>query len=200
MADDRTDGGAPTPSDREALAALCELAASALQNAWRYRLAQDRAIELVAERSHTSERMRVAVAESLALASLALDELALPARERSLVRHAVALGAWGWNEAGRSALDELRRRDATRRIEALVRLVTGGESLEWEASAAPAARHAMFVTAVCVRMQVARGSGRSREESRATAMSWVGALLDPIALLALERAFESLPHGTDCAA
>lgn len=192
VADDRSDGGEPSASDREALAALCELAASALQNAWRYRLAQDRAIELVIERAHGSDRSRGAAAEALQLANAAAADLALPAREHSLLRHAVSLGAWGWNDEGRAVLDEMRRRDATRRIEALARLVASGESLECDESAAPAERHAMLLTAVCVRMQVARGSGRSREESWITAMSWVGAHMDPALRDALERAYECL--------
>ncbi len=190
VADERPDGAAFAPADLEALGALCDFAAGALQNARRFRAAQDRALELLAERAVPRERDRLAAAEARACAERAARELELPVRERTLVRHAVALGSWGWSEPGRAALEHLRRDDPTRRLARLRALIEAGESLEAAPEAPPEERRAVLVTAACVRYAMMRASGRSPFESRTTALSWTGAELDAAVGVALERAFE----------
>ncbi len=193
VADERPDGAAFTADDLESFGALCDLAATALQNADRFRAAQDRALELVAERATPRERDRLAAAEARALAERAARELALPARERALVRHAVALGSWGWSAPGRAAIEDLRRDDPTRRLALLQELVDSGESLDAGNGAPIEERHAMLVTAVCVRYAMMRASGRSPIESRTTALAWTGACLDGLVSEALARAFGESP-------
>ena len=192
VADERQDGAGLTGSDLEAMAALCDLAATALHNAKRFRATQDRAIEIVAERAVAHERMRGASAEALEIARGAMGRLGLPARERGLVRHAVSLGAWGWSDEGRRALAALEDRDPTHRVRSLRELVGDGESLALPDGASCAERHATLVTGACVRYAVARASGRSPIESWSTSMSWAGANLDRDVREAMERTFASL--------
>lgn len=200
-ADERPDGAAFATDDLESLAALCELAAGALQNARRFRAAQDRTLELIAERATPRERDRLAAAEARALAARAARELALPARERMLVRHAVALGSWGWSEPGRAAIENLRRDDPTHRLALLQEWVAAGESLETHAEAPIEERRGMLLTAVCVRYAMMRASGRSPIESRTTALTWTGAGLEAAVGDALARAFAAFgaPAATQAA-
>lgn len=192
LAGERGDGTGYAADELEALGALCDLAASALQNARRFRAAQDRALELVAERAVPRERDRVAIGEARTLADRAARELALPPRERTLVRHAVALGSWGWSEPGRAALAELRRDDPTQRLARLEQRVAAGESLELPDAADLDERRAVLLVAACVRYAMMRASGRSGYESWTTAMSWTGAGTDTAAGDALARAFAEL--------
>lgn len=188
-ADERPDGAAFAAEDLEAIGALCDFAAGALLNARRFRAAQDRALELVAERTTPRERDRLAAAEARALAERASRELGLPARERTLVRHAVALGSWSWSGPGREAVENLRRDDPTRRLARLQELIAAGESLETSPEAPLEERRAVLLTAACVRYAMMRASGRSPFESRTTALSWTGANLDVAVGEALARAF-----------
>lgn len=188
-ADERPDGSAFAADDLETLGALCDFAAGALQNARRFRAAQDRTLELVAERATPRERDRLAAAEARGLAERAARDLALPSRERTLVRHAVALGSWSWSEPGRAAIENLRRDDPTRRLARLQELIAAGESLESSPEAPIEERRAVLLTAACVRYAMMRASGRSPFESRTTAMSWTGANLDVAVGEALARAF-----------
>jgi DNA-binding response OmpR family regulator len=192
IADERPDGAAFSGEDLEALGALCELASSALQNARRFRAAQDRAIELVAERAAPRERDRRAIAESCLLAETSARALRLPARERSLVRHAVALGSWGWGQPGRAAVDSLRRDDPTHRLARLQALVAAGESLDLDDGAPLEERRSVVLTAACVRFAMMRAAGRSTFESWTTALSWTGAAADPAVADALIHAFKNL--------
>lgn len=194
VADDRSDGAAPGAQDLEALAALAELAAPAFQNAWRYRASQDRTLEMLAERAQAGEKVRRATEEIQALAAAAAEALALPARERALVRHAIALGAWAWNAHGHDSLRAMAARDATRRMHALKDLIEHAESLDLPDHQGPEQRAAMLITAVCVRAQVARASGRSRTESWDTATSWASPHLDPQVSAALHTASEHWQH------
>ena len=189
LADERPDGIGFAPDDLDALAALCDLAATALQNARRFRAAQDRALELVAERAAPRERDRLAAAEAQDLADRAARRLALPSRERTLVRHAVALGSWGWSEPGRAALENLRRDDPTKRLARLRDLVEEGESLEGCEEAPLEERRAVLLTAACVRYAMMRAAGRSPFESWNTALAWTGAGTDAAVGEALGRAF-----------
>jgi DNA-binding response OmpR family regulator len=189
LADERPDGVGFASDDLDALGALCDLAATALQNARRFRAAQDRTLELVAERAAPRERDRLAAAEAQDLADRAARLLALPSRERTLVRHAVALGSWGWSEPGRAALENLRRDDPTRRLARLRDLVAEGESLEACEEAPLEERRAVLLTAACVRYAMMRAAGRSPYESWNTALSWTGAGTDTAVGEALGRAF-----------
>lgn len=189
LAGERPDGVGFAPDDLDALAALCDLAATALQNARRFRAAQDRTLELVAERATPRERDRLAAAEAQDLADRAARRLALPARERAMVRHAVAFGSWGWSEPGRAALEHLRRDDPTKRLARLRDLVAEGESLEACEEAPLEERRAVLLTAACVRYAMMRAAGRSPFESWTTAMAWTGAGTDTAVGEALGRAF-----------
>jgi DNA-binding response OmpR family regulator len=195
VADERPDGADFGADDLEALGALCDLAASALQNARRFRAAQDRALELVAERAAPREKDRVAVAEARALAERVARDLQLPARERAQVRHAVSLGSWGWSAPGRAAVEDLRRDDPTQRLAKLQDLVAAGESLELPDEAELEQRRAALVVAACVRYAMMRASGRSPFESGETAMVWTGAGADPAAGESLSRAFAEAGRG-----
>ncbi|HTR97754.1 MAG TPA: response regulator [Candidatus Acidoferrales bacterium] len=176
---ERADGAAWPAEDREVLGVLATLAGAALHNARLFRAAQERELERLAERAHPVARQRAAAAEAVALALAAAERLELPARERWLLRHAVALGAWGWGESGRRALAELVRSDATRRFVSLRALVERGETLDAGEALTAGERHAALLTGVCVRHLVGRSSGRSRLESWDTAVSWAAAALDP---------------------
>jgi DNA-binding response OmpR family regulator len=189
LASERPDGAGFASDDLEALAALCDLAATALQNARRFRAAQDRTLEWVAERAAPRERDRLAAAEAQDLADRAARLLALPSRERTLVRHAVALGSWGWSEPGRAALENLRRDDPTKRLARLRDLVAEGESLEGCEEAPLEERRAVLLTAACVRYAMMRAAGRSPFESWNTALAWTGAGTDTAVGEALGRAF-----------
>ncbi len=191
VAGERPDGNAFAADDLEALSATCDLAAVSLQNARRFRVAQDRAIELVAERATPRDRDRRAIAEGRALADDAARRLALPPRERALVRHAVSLGAWGWSDRGREVLEELRGDDPTSRLERLQELVARGESLEVPPEASAEERRAMLVTAAGVRYATMRASGRSAFESGQTALEWTGVGSDAVVAEALERALDA---------
>lgn len=189
VADERPDGAAFGAEDLESLSALTDLAATALQNARRFRAAQDRAIELVAERAAPRERDRQAIAEARGIVDRAARALALPARERALVRHAVTLGAWGWSERGRAALDELRRDDPTKRLARLQDLVAAGESLEAGDEAPVEERRGVMLAGVGVRFATMRASGRSAYESWQTALVWTGAGTEPAVSEALAVAY-----------
>ncbi len=179
VADERADGLAHSTADLELLGALAGLAAPALQNAWRHRAAEDRALELLAARAATRDSARHAVADALELANRACAALALPARERGLVAHAVSLGAWAWSGEGREALDRLVERAGSERLRALATRVASAAELDLPAFATPEAREATLVVAVLVRVQVARASGRSRDEAWTTAVGWASAQLEP---------------------
>jgi DNA-binding response OmpR family regulator len=204
IADERPDGAGFGTEELESLGALCDLAASALQNARRFRVAQDRAIELVAERAAPRERDRIAFREARALADRAARELGLPVRDRTLVRHAVGLGSWGWSEQGRAAIAGLKVEDPTHRLGRLQLIVAAGETLELSDEATLEERRAALLTAACVRYATMRASGRSAFESWDTSLAWTGIAADAPLGDALTRAFSELgrPAAADshCAA
>ncbi|MFN8586812.1 MAG: response regulator [Candidatus Eisenbacteria bacterium] len=190
VADERADGLAYSGSDLEMLGALAQLAAPALQNAWRHRAAEDRALELLAERAMAHARARHARDESREHAARMAAALGLPARERALAAHAVALGAWAWDGDGRAALGALAAESRSPRLLALAELVERASSLDLPPHLAPELREATLLAAVVVRAQVARTSGRSREEAWSSALGWVSAALDP----RLHEAFAASAH------
>ncbi len=190
LADDRADGTSWGAADRDALGLLCEMAANAVRNATRFRESQERSLELAAEHAHATPRARAAAAEAGRFAERAAEALALPERERTLLRHAVAFGPWTWGEPGRLELAGLEQRDPTDRVRELRELCDRAESLDVDAAPTPAARRAALVAGVCVRYQVGRGGGRSVLESWRTALSWVGPALDPPVAAALAGCLE----------
>lgn len=190
VAGERTDGVAPSGADLEILGALAQLAAPALQNAWRHRGAEDRAVELLAERAQANDRARHATAEARALADGACAWLELPARERSLVAHAVSLGAWAWNGDGQAALATLGSHESSPRLALLQELIERSAQLDVPGHLPAERREAALLVGVCVRTAVARASGRSREEAWSTAIGWASAQLDPRVHEALASAAE----------
>ncbi len=186
---ERADGNAPPAADLEVLGALAQLTAPALQNAWRHRGAEDRAVELLAERAQANDRVRHTAAEARALAAGACAWLDLPMRERALVAHAVALGAWAWNGDGHAALRSPRLENSARLPE-LRELVERAAQLDVPAHLCAERREAALVVAVCVRVGIARASGRSRDEAWSTAIGWASAQLDPRVHEALASAAE----------
>jgi GAF domain-containing protein len=185
VSDERLDGVSWTGEDRLAVGALCDLAATAHLNARRYLEAQDRALELTAARAHVHPNAAKAAAESSRLAERVAQSLELPARERGLLRHAVAFGPWGWGGEGSAKLRAFVQGDSSRRAEMLCSLIERGESLELEAARTVAERQAALIAGVCARHQVGRVSGRSPMESWNTAVAWAGSAMDP----ALNEAF-----------
>ena len=153
---------------------------------------QDRTLELSAAQAHKQPRAALAAAESARLAEAAASALELPARERRLLRLAVAYGSWGWSDEGRAALEALAARDASRRVEQLAALIARGESLELDEARTPAERQATLIAGVCARHQVGRRCGRSLSESWNTAVAWAGAAMDPGLADALAIALRSL--------
>jgi DNA-binding response OmpR family regulator len=197
VADERLDGQAWSAEDRDVVRALCDLSATAHLNARRYRESQDRALEQAAARAHEHPRAALAAAEAGRMAEVAAAALELPARERGLVRHAVAFGPWAWGEEGREALRVLDGRDSSRRVEAMRALMARGESLDIEGLRTTEERHAALLIGVCVRYQVGRRSGRSMGESWNTAVTWAGAADDPAMNDALAAALRALSGNRD---
>ncbi|MBI5169355.1 MAG: response regulator [Candidatus Eisenbacteria bacterium] len=190
VAGERADGIAPSAADLEVLGALGQLAAPALQNAWRHRGAEDRAIELLAERAQANDRVRHAAAEASTLAEGACAWLDLPMRERALVAHAVALGAWAWNGDGHAALAALASHEDSGRLGELRELIGRAALLDVPAHLSAERREAALLVAVCVRITIARASGRSGGEAWSTAIGWASAQLDPRVHEALASAAE----------
>ena len=143
----------------------------------------------MAERVDTRPRARLAAREAVRLADAIAASLALPDRERRLLRHAAAFGPWAWSAPGRRELEALERDDPTRRVRDLRALLEAGESLDPDFAATPPMRLAAQVAGVCVRYQVGRLGGRSVEESGSTALSWCGPAMDPEVAAALTAAF-----------
>ncbi len=196
VADDRTDGAGWSADDRDAVAALCDLAAPALRSAWRFARTQDHALELAAVHAHVQPRAAQAAAEAASIAAAAAATLRLPERELGLLRHAVAFGPWGWGEGGQLALATLAHLDPTHRVATLRALIDGGESLECTELATQPERQAAAVVGVCARYEVGRTSGRSAAESWQTAMSWAAPALDPDVTAALALAFAAHASNT----
>lgn len=190
VCNDRRDGTAVTPADLDALTAFAELAASAFLNARRFRSQQDQMLRVLAERAAARKPVARAIQESLQILERAMTKLALPARESSLLVHAARFSAWGWSEEGRAALARLQPLDPTGRVAALIRLISEGESLETNGISAEH-RRAAIMLGVGVRFAIARTSGRSAQESWATAMEWAGGTLDTPTREALGEAFEA---------
>jgi DNA-binding response OmpR family regulator len=188
VADERIDGDAWTPEDRLATGALCELAATALLNARRYLSAQDRALALGAARAQAQPGAAPIAAEAAQLAAHAAEGLELPARERALLEHAVAFGAWAWGDEGRARVRALAGDDPSRRVEALLALIQHAETLESDAARSLAERRATLIAAAAVRYQVARRGGRSVRESWLTAQQWSATASDPALHAALGAA------------
>ncbi|MEO5987608.1 MAG: response regulator [Candidatus Eisenbacteria bacterium] len=174
---DRRDGVPITSADLDALTAFAELAASGFLNARRFRAQQDQTLRLLAERAAPRAITAAAIDESARLIDLAAERLALPAREVSLLQHAMRLSAWGWSEDGRKALASMRPLDPTGRIGSLAALIAEGESLEME-GATVERRRAAVLLGVGVRHAIARIAGRSRQEGWSTALAWAGVALD----------------------
>lgn len=194
---DRGDGVPFTPADLDALTAFAELAASGFLNARRFRSQQDQTLGLLAERASARATTAKAIAESARLIDLAAERLELPARDRSLLWHAVRLSAWGWSDDGRKALALLQPLDPTGRIGSLAVLIAEGESLELEGATAERRRAALLL-GVGVRHAIARIAGRSLQEGWNTAVAWAGAALDGPTREALAGAISSPreePHG-----
>jgi len=188
VCDDRRDGLPVLPADLDALTAFAELAASAFLNARRFRSQQDQTLRLLAERAASRKVAALAISESGRLIGDAAERLALPAREATLLHHAVRLSAWGWSEDGRIALSRLAPLDPTGRMKSLMALVAEGESLESEASSVERRRAAVLL-GVGVRLAIARIAGRSVQEGWSTAVAWAGAALDGPTRQALDDAF-----------
>ncbi len=189
LCDDRGDGAPLSPADLDALTAFAELAASAFLNARRFRSQQDQTLHLLADRARSRPLAAKAIAESAGLIERAAERLALPAREASLLHHALRLGAWGWSAEGRAALESLRPLDPTGRIAALATMVAEGESLDMEGASSESSRAAVLL-GVGVRHAIARIAGRSLQEGWSTAMAWAGTALDGPTREALDEVFE----------
>ena len=193
VAGERCDAQPFEAADREALAVLCESAAMALTNAVRYRVAQDRALELLAEQAFVRDEVRESTDEALRIALAAAQTLALPADPRELLQHAVRFGAWGWGEACAHQLAALEARDATTRIHRLRALMRRGEALEAGEELDRVTRHVTLVLAASARYLVGRVGGRSVPESIETALAWAGPHLDAQTRAALDVAFGEAP-------
>jgi hypothetical protein len=189
VAEERPDGLAWSAADRDAIAVLCDLAATAYRNARRFREAQDSALALVASRASVAPRARLAATEAGRIVRAAAEAIGLPAREAGLASHAASFGPWAWGEQGIAELESLERRDPTQRVADLRALLACAESLEPAALGSTASRHAALLVGVCTRYQVGRIAGRSVEESWRTALSWSGPVLDPSLAAALASAF-----------
>ncbi len=188
VCDDRRDGLPLLPADLDALTAFAELAASAFQNARRFRSQQDQTLRLLAERAGSRTGAASAIAESAKLVEDASERLMLPVREVGLLRHAVRLSAWSWSDDGRAALSRLVPLDPTGRVASLMALIAEGESLESEAPSVERRRAAVLL-GVGVRHAIARSAGRSVHEGWNTAVGWAGTALDGPTRQALDDAF-----------
>lgn len=179
LADERADGRAWDAVELEALANLCEQAGTALETARRFRLHTDAALALVLARAERTARERAAAEEATDVLVRCASTCGVPARERLLLGHVLAAGAWGWSDAGRAAITALAHDDASGRARAVLSMLAHGESLEFDALDEPSWTRASALAGLGVRYTIARAAGRSTAESWNTAFMWTGFALDP---------------------
>jgi DNA-binding response OmpR family regulator len=188
LADERMDGADFDPSQIEVLGGLCEIAAAALSNAGRARDQLDRALEFHGGRP-LSGRARALRAEAAALTDRAARATRLPPRSRSLLSHAIRLGAWGLGEQGRRALHTLGSDDPTGRMAELIRMlegaIAGGGAPD---ESFPDQRRAILLLGVALRYADERIAGLDVEPSLEVAAARAGEALDPATRHALNLA------------
>src|SRR5262249_52169309 len=123
IADEPIGGDEPAPADLELLRGLCEIAGMALQNGQRHRDQVDGMLDLLAERARAGRAPGAPDAEAAALADRTARACLLPARERGLLRHAIALGRWALAPEGRRALERIAALEGSGRTAELARLI-----------------------------------------------------------------------------
>ena len=178
LADERPDGRGWDSGDLEALAGLCEQAGVALETARRFRVQADAALAVVLARAERGGRERAAAEQATMRLTQVATRIGLPARERLLLGHALAAGAWGWSEDGRAELDALAKRDASGRARTVLELLERSESLSCDGVEEPCWCRTVGLAGVGIRFVIARASGRSEPESWTTALAWARGMVD----------------------
>ena len=181
-------GEEPAAAELELLRGLCELAAVALQSAARHREQLDSTLELIAARVGLSEAERELDLEARSLAVHAARACRLPARERGLLAHALAIGRARRADEGRAALARVAESDRSGRAATLARILTGAATLAFDPEDPPDERRASLIVAVALDYRDAREREGDPQRALAIAFARAGEALDPATARAFERA------------
>ena len=200
LADERVDGGEIGPADLDLLRGLCDIAAVALENVRRHRDHGDGLLAWVAEQAGVGRRAaggREADslhAEAMQLIGRAARTCLLPPRQRALLGYALGIGRWAWSAEGRDTLERIGARDATGRVEEVVRLLEGARHLDFDPDGSPDERRASVLIGVALEHIAARAAGGGMHEALSAAMERAGEALDPATSQALMSALRETMH------
>ncbi len=190
VADERADGCESSRADLDLISALCETAGLALENARRFHAPVERLLSMLVDRAHASAALRAVHAEAADLVREVARLGVVPPRQRELIHHAVALGAWGGTAEGRTSLGALESLDRTGRVADLERLWDERNLAPSGDEACPDEARARLLVHVGLRYAAVRAQGATREEALADATERPAASLDPSTRRALALAAE----------
>lgn len=183
-ADERADGLDLPPADLELLCGLCELAETALANARRHEAEVDRLLEWCAAGAPRTDSG--AWGEAGGLVQHAARASLLPPRERGLLAHGVAFGAWGFRAETVQTLERLAGDDANGRVAELARLLAGAAAPEEIPPDLPAEeRRAALLLAAARWFAAARARGACAADAVRESVDRLGEALDPATSQAL---------------
>lgn len=176
--EDREDGRPLRDAEMERLAVLCDAASAARTAARRFRVQQDRALELLADPAGPSPEREAAVRESLARLLPLAASMGVGPVERATLELALGLGPRAWDGSARESLARLASGDPTRRLARLGELLDDAAACERGEPGAAEDPLAWFVSAG-VRYQALRVAGRSAFECWRTTAGWLGVHAHP---------------------
>ncbi len=206
VADERLDGAEIAAADLELLRGLCDIAAVALESLHQHRDHVDGLLELVAVQAGAARRpapgpeAAALEAEAGRLVDRAARACLLPARQRALLGHALAIGRWGSSAAGREAFERAAACDASGRVGELERLLEGARALDVDPDGPPDERRAAVLIGVGLEYLAARVVGRDAPGSLAAAVALAGDAVDPATAHALMDAMRDAPDAAAPAA
>ncbi|MEO5617089.1 MAG: response regulator transcription factor [Candidatus Eisenbacteria bacterium] len=177
VADERADGGEPSVAELELLASLCEIAAVAMRNGARVRQQLLLTLERVLGGGGGGDLLRD---EALTLAAHAAQATLIPPRQRTLVEHALRLGATPPGSPAHETLSALLESDATGLIRDLLQIEDRAAHLQpVDESWLPEESRPALLLAVTRAYLHARRAGEERGAALDRARALAGEALDP---------------------
>jgi DNA-binding response OmpR family regulator len=196
VCEERADGLPFGAIERERFGALCATAAPARAVAKRFRVQQDRALDLISAPASADSRRRDTARECGARLQALAARLGVSAAERAALARVLDLGPWAWSETGRAALTELADDGLSGELRRLNELVMDAEACS---RGEPGADDQVLplLAATGLRYQALRLSGRSAFESWRTAASWLDVQGHPSLRGAFPEALEPAKPAAD---
>jgi DNA-binding response OmpR family regulator len=172
VCEERADGLPFGAIERERFGALCVAAAPARAVARRFRMQQDRALDLISAPASADARRRDTARECSARLLALASRLGVPDAEAAVLARVLDLGPWAWSEPGRAALTELADDGLSGELRRVRELVMDAEACSRGEPGADEQVLALLA-ATGLRYQALRLAGRSAFESWRTAASWL---------------------------